>query len=368
MKNFSSNSILMTILLLVGTGAAALFLSGCPPGVAGGADTTTVPVTGVIVQKSRIYILAGGTKQLSATVVPSSATNTNFTWSTSDGAVATVSTTGLVTGVVEGSATITATTDDGSFTDTCLVTVRDVRSFQITFAASSIPVMSFDFETEIFSSTSTADTIMNNNYRTNIFIMDSVDIELVTDNLDNYPEPYHVYNELKFNTKNEVFSTYMDDYIGSNFTVDVIADIDPAKTHYIAFISWDSTVFGKGGFPGDDDLDFGDMDNITNYYLSSLNPLLGGNPDAFLVGLCVVSNVLMGAMVTHYNDAQGQDDWEFLYNYTGILTNTGYWIGQPAGLQLDLHTFNEGDTLIITALNPGFVDFSAFAEIFQHFY
>ncbi|MBR7287904.1 DNA breaking-rejoining protein, partial [Klebsiella pneumoniae] len=37
--------------------------------------------------------------------------------------IATVSSTGLVTAVAAGTATITATTADGDFTDTCAVTV-----------------------------------------------------------------------------------------------------------------------------------------------------------------------------------------------------------------------------------------------------
>lgn len=63
------------------------------------------------------------TVQLSANVLPGDAATKTVQWSSSDESVATVTSTGLVTAVKVGVATITATTDDGSFTDTCMVTV-----------------------------------------------------------------------------------------------------------------------------------------------------------------------------------------------------------------------------------------------------
>jgi hypothetical protein len=77
-----------------------------------------VPVTGVTLAPTTSSVNVGGTAQLTATVAPSNATNTNVTWSSSNTAIATVSSTGLVTGVVAGNATITVTTADGAFTAT----------------------------------------------------------------------------------------------------------------------------------------------------------------------------------------------------------------------------------------------------------
>ncbi len=68
----------------------------------------------------------GMTRQLIATVLPSNATYTNVTWSTSDSNVATVNANGLVTGKAEGEAIITATTHNG-LTATCQVTVTPVE-------------------------------------------------------------------------------------------------------------------------------------------------------------------------------------------------------------------------------------------------
>ncbi len=83
----------------------------------------TVPVTGVTVAPVSASVNTGGTVQLTASLVPSNATNKTVTWSSSNPAHATVSANGLVTGVSAGSAVITATTQDGGYTATCNVSV-----------------------------------------------------------------------------------------------------------------------------------------------------------------------------------------------------------------------------------------------------
>ena len=82
-----------------------------------------VHVTGVEVTPSTAAVAISGTEQLTATIAPADATDQVVTWSSSDEDIATVDADGLVTGVAAGTATITATTHDGSFTDTCEVTI-----------------------------------------------------------------------------------------------------------------------------------------------------------------------------------------------------------------------------------------------------
>ncbi|GHT50762.1 hypothetical protein AGMMS49982_06690 [Bacteroidia bacterium] len=84
--------------------------------------TVSIPVTSVSLDKTTATLLVGGTKQLTESILPSGAANTAVTWSSSDSTVATVSTSGLVTAESGGTATITATTVDGGFTATCVVT------------------------------------------------------------------------------------------------------------------------------------------------------------------------------------------------------------------------------------------------------
>lgn len=98
------------------------------------------PATSVSLNKSTASISVGGaTETLIATVLPSGATNKSVTWSTSNNGVATVSN-GVVTAVAAGTATITVTTVDGSFTSTCVVTVLDPAIENVKALINALPV------------------------------------------------------------------------------------------------------------------------------------------------------------------------------------------------------------------------------------
>lgn len=86
-------------------------------------DRVTYVVRGVSLDRSALTLIEGGTAQLTATVEPIDATNKKVTWSSSAPDVAVVDASGNLTAVAEGTATITATTDDGGKTATCTVTV-----------------------------------------------------------------------------------------------------------------------------------------------------------------------------------------------------------------------------------------------------
>jgi uncharacterized protein YjdB/C1A family cysteine protease len=87
---------------------------------------TPVAATGASLNKTATTLLVNGTEQLTATVLPSNAINKNVTWSCANNAIATVSSSGLVTGVSAGATDITVTTRDGGHTATCTVTVTAV--------------------------------------------------------------------------------------------------------------------------------------------------------------------------------------------------------------------------------------------------
>ena len=84
----------------------------------------TIHVTSVSLDKANLELTEGGTGTLIATVEPNNATNKNVTWESSNTSVATVDANGLVTAVSAGTATITATAEDGRKTATCTVTVK----------------------------------------------------------------------------------------------------------------------------------------------------------------------------------------------------------------------------------------------------
>ena len=92
-----------------------------------GGGTDKVAVTGVTLSHSELTVERKGTAQLTAAVEPANAANQKVTWRSGAPAVAQVNRSGLVTGVAEGTALITVTTDDGAFMAKCTVTVTDAN-------------------------------------------------------------------------------------------------------------------------------------------------------------------------------------------------------------------------------------------------
>ena len=92
-----------------------------------------VAVTGITLDQTTLELKEGQSATLSATITPENATDKTVTWSSSDETIATVSSTGTVSAVKEGSATITVTTKDGNKTATCTVTVtKDTETVAVT--------------------------------------------------------------------------------------------------------------------------------------------------------------------------------------------------------------------------------------------
>ena len=87
-------------------------------------DPTKLPgslASGVILDRNALDLPIGHAFQLDATVEPFNALNKNVIWRSSDTAVATVDNRGLVTVVGSGTAVITAETEDGSYTVSCVI-------------------------------------------------------------------------------------------------------------------------------------------------------------------------------------------------------------------------------------------------------
>lgn len=86
-------------------------------------EKPVVHVTGVTLSSSTATINEGETMTLTATVSPSDAADKSVTWSSNKPEVAAVNK-GVVTGVSQGTAVITVTTNDGGFSKSCTVTVK----------------------------------------------------------------------------------------------------------------------------------------------------------------------------------------------------------------------------------------------------
>lgn len=85
----------------------------------------STPVSGISISKKTLKLTLGDTARLSATIEPLDATYQGVTWKSSNKSVAKVSSSGKVTAVGTGSATISCITDDGDFVAKCKVTVKD---------------------------------------------------------------------------------------------------------------------------------------------------------------------------------------------------------------------------------------------------
>ena len=87
-------------------------------------EAATVSVTGVSLDKTELTLVQGTQFSLTATVSPKDATDQSVTWSSDNPSVATVTSSGEVSAVTPGAATITVKTTDGGHTATCKVLVE----------------------------------------------------------------------------------------------------------------------------------------------------------------------------------------------------------------------------------------------------
>ncbi len=82
-----------------------------------------VDVTGIDLLEVDGAIAVGGKVQLEVVVLPSDATNQNYSFESEDPSIATVSQSGIVTGLSEGLVKITVTSEDGGFTDAEVINI-----------------------------------------------------------------------------------------------------------------------------------------------------------------------------------------------------------------------------------------------------
>ena len=86
--------------------------------------TVTQPVTSVKLSKSTLTISKGKTSKLIATINPSNASNKKVTWKSSNKAIATVTSSGVIKGIKKGTVYIYVYSVDGSKSARCKVTIK----------------------------------------------------------------------------------------------------------------------------------------------------------------------------------------------------------------------------------------------------
>ncbi len=85
----------------------------------------SIPVTGVELDVTSYSLKAGQTYRLKVTVLPTTASNQDVTFKSSNTSIATVSTSGKVTAKSAGTVNITVTTDDGGYKAKCVFTITE---------------------------------------------------------------------------------------------------------------------------------------------------------------------------------------------------------------------------------------------------
>ena len=83
-----------------------------------------IHVESITLNKTEMSLIKGGSETLIAIINPIDATDQSVSWKSSDKTIATVDQTGKVSAIDIGTAVITVTTNDGSKTATCKVTVK----------------------------------------------------------------------------------------------------------------------------------------------------------------------------------------------------------------------------------------------------
>ena len=82
-----------------------------------------VPVSSISLDLSSVKLTIGKSAQLNTTISPSDATNQNVTWSSENNDIVSVTNDGVITANQLGSTTVSVTTEDGGFSDSCTVNV-----------------------------------------------------------------------------------------------------------------------------------------------------------------------------------------------------------------------------------------------------
>lgn len=101
------------------------------------------PVTGVSIEPAEVELTElGKTVQLTAKIQPEDATNKNVTWKSSNESVCMVSNSGELLTTGYGKTVVLATTEDGSYVGTCIVTVSEETGIDNTMVSSEVKEVS----------------------------------------------------------------------------------------------------------------------------------------------------------------------------------------------------------------------------------
>lgn len=242
-------------------------------------------VTGVDIIEETKTILLNSEELLISAVLPATAVNKNLTWTSSDTAIATVDNLGHVKGLKEGKATITVTTEEGGFQDSCEVTV--------------------------YSTTLSKDSVVHRvmNAEGSYTLMNSV----CDTNLDLYLE-----NDYFRNTINSWWNLWM----GSNLTVDAVNVLKLTLFHYSDI----STQAFYDGFYGDLFMNNGVPSALTNNCAEIIYQLIHTNAETVIEVNQILpadvnaANLSLEELAWYLDRADSEAVFKLLNDHDAIIT------------------------------------------------
>ena len=150
----------LAALLAAGSLLFGGFFTSCKSDDDGGGS---VSVTGVELNKTSLRLELDSTSQLTATVLPTNATNQKIIWTSEDSTIASVDGNGLVTAIAIGSTNILVKTDDGNKTASCAVSVieKDTTYYDnvITVSFDSAQTLGTSGSVNIYNGDTLVDTV-----------------------------------------------------------------------------------------------------------------------------------------------------------------------------------------------------------------
>ncbi|MDJ1505694.1 Ig-like domain-containing protein [Xanthocytophaga agilis] len=103
-------------------------------------EVLLTPLTSIAITPTSFFVGVGDTTRLSTTATPANASNQRVLWSSSNSAIVTVDSKGLVKGMSPGNAIITATSEEGGFTASSTVTAANIPVSGITLSSTTASV------------------------------------------------------------------------------------------------------------------------------------------------------------------------------------------------------------------------------------
>ena len=250
-------------------------------------DVKPVQVTGVTVTPATLNLTVGNSQQLAADVLPSNAADKSVTWSSSNDAVTTVDQNGVVKGIAAGTAVITVTTKNNSFTASCTVSVNNVKHF---------------------------DSLSAYYDGTNVIVQGSIqDTDSIT---------FVVYDP-NGNPKATVSDT---PGAGGSFSVSILVYLVAGKGYYVvasAYKTGEDTAYGTAPF------------DVTV-------PVTGVTLDLDSVGINVGDTVLLHATLTPVDATNQSIKWSSSDNSVVTVDQNGKIIGKSAGTATITVTTDDG--------------------------